>query len=297
MKDNWDIKKGMEVLDMGTGTGILAIFASLRGAKKVMAVDINPYACQIAKKNVKLNHQDKKIKVIETDLFESVSGKFDRIIFNVPHWNRKLDNEIFLTYATYDKDYNMFKRFLSQAKRHLVIEGKILVGFRQQNEEDMKLFESHIDGEGYKIEKKIKLICKENDQCQRLLSIPGIGELTATAIVAAVPNANEFKNGRHMAAWLGLVPRQSSSGNKQILLGISKRGDRYLRTLLIHGARAALCRCKNTNNKYGEWLAHKKESLSLNKAAVALANKNARIIWSLLKTGDEFNSNQQKGAA
>ena len=148
-----------------------------------------------------------------------------------------------------------------------------------------------------KIEKKVKLICIENDQCQRLLNIPGIGELTATAIVAAVPNASEFKNGRHMSAWLGLVPRQSSSGNKQVLLGISKRGDRYLRTLLIHGARAALCRCKNTNNKYGEWLVHKKESLSLNKAAVALANKNARIIWSLLKTGDEFNNNQQKRAA
>ncbi len=70
------------------------------------------------------------------------------------------------------------------------------------------------------IEQKIKCICKENDQCQRLLSIPGIGELTATALVAAVPNANEFKNGRHMVAWLGLVPRQSSSGNKQVLLGI-----------------------------------------------------------------------------
>ena len=68
------------------------------------------------------------------------------------------------------------------------------------------------------MEKKIKLICKENDQCRRILSIPGIGELTATAIVAAVPNANEFKNGRHMSAWLGLVPRQSSSGNKQVLL-------------------------------------------------------------------------------
>jgi transposase len=95
-----------------------------------------------------------------------------------------------------------------------------------------------------KIEKKVKLICKENDQCRRLLSIPGIGELTASALVAAVPNASEFKNGRHMAAWLGLVPRQSSSGNKQVLLGISKRGDRYLRTLLIHGARAALSRCK-----------------------------------------------------
>lgn len=147
------------------------------------------------------------------------------------------------------------------------------------------------------MEKKIKLICKENDQCRRILSIPGIGELTATAIVAAVPNANEFKNGRHMSAWLGLVPRQSSSGNKQVLLGISKRGDRYLRTLLIHGARSALSRCKNTESKYGEWLQDKKASLSFNKAAVALANKNARIIWSLLKTGKEFDLNQQMVAA
>ncbi|WP_419421536.1 IS110 family transposase (plasmid) [Legionella sp. D16C41] len=148
-----------------------------------------------------------------------------------------------------------------------------------------------------KIEKKVKLVCKENDSCRRLLSIPGIGELTATALVAAIPNANEFKNGRHMAAWLGLVPRQLSSGNKQVLLGISKRGDRYLRTLLIHGARAALCRCKNSDSQYGQWVTRKKETLSLNKAAVALANKNARIIWSLLKTGHEFNSNRQKAAA
>ena len=148
-----------------------------------------------------------------------------------------------------------------------------------------------------KIDKKIKLLCKNNEICQRILAIPGIGELTATAIIAAVPNANEFKNGRHMAAWLGLVPQQSSSGNKQILLGISKRGDRYLRTLLIHGARAALCLCKNLKSKYGDWLAKKKTSLSINKAAVALANKNARIIWALLKTGNEFNSNQEMSAA
>jgi transposase len=148
-----------------------------------------------------------------------------------------------------------------------------------------------------KVDKKIKLICKNSNPCQRILNIPGIGELTATAIVAAVPNANEFKNGRHMSAWLGLVPRQSSSGNKQVLLGISKRGDRYLRTLLIHGARAALCLCKKTDSKYGEWLNRKKASLSLNKAAVALANKNVRIIWSLLKTGEEFNCNQEIVAA
>lgn len=148
-----------------------------------------------------------------------------------------------------------------------------------------------------KMEKKIKSVCQANDQCQRILNIPGIGELTATAIVAAIPNPNEFKNGRHMAAWLGLVPRQSSSGNKRVLLGISKRGDRYLRTLLIHGARSALSRCKNIDSKYGEWLAEKKTLLSLNKAAVAVANKNARIIWALLKTGKEFNCNQKMLAA
>jgi transposase len=103
-----------------------------------------------------------------------------------------------------------------------------------------------------KMEKKIKSVCQANDQCQRILNVPGIGELTATAIIAAVPSANEFKNGRHMAAWLGLVPRQSSSGNKRVLLGISKRGDRYLGTLLIHGARSALSRCKVTDSKYSE---------------------------------------------
>ena len=77
---------------------------------------------------------------------------------------------------------------------------------------------------------KVKMICKENDSCRRILQIPGVGELTATAFVAAVNDPNEFKNGRHMSAWLGLVPRQASSGNKQVLLGISKRGDKYLRS-------------------------------------------------------------------
>ena len=147
-----------------------------------------------------------------------------------------------------------------------------------------------------KLDKKVRQICQQNETCYRLLKIPGVGELTATAIVAAVPNANEFKNGRHMSAWLGLVPRQSSSGDKQVLLGISKRGDRYLRTLLIHGARAALSHYKKTDTDYGRWLVERKSTLSFNKAAVALANKNARIIWSLLHTGEEFNSNIQMAA-
>ena len=161
------------------------------------------------------------------------------------------------------------------------------------------LYDELIDVEARlkKLDKQIRQLCKHNKTCCRILKVPGVGELTATAIVAAVPDAKEFKNGRHMSAWLGLVPRQSSSGDKQILLGISKRGDRYLRTLLIHGARAALSHYKNTDNAYGRWLTGKKATLSFNKAAVALANKNARIIWSLLSTGEEFNYGDQTAAA
>jgi transposase len=161
------------------------------------------------------------------------------------------------------------------------------------------LYDELIDVEArlQKLEKKIRQLCRQNETCRRILKIPGVGELTATAIVAAVPNASDFKNGRHMSAWLGLVPRQSSSGDKQILLGISKRGDRYLRTLLIHGARAVLSHCKNIDNDYGRWLTKKKATLSFNKAAVALANKNARIIWSMINTGEEFNYRVQATTA
>lgn len=100
-----------------------------------------------------------------------------------------------------------------------------------------------------------------------------------------------------MSAWLGLVPRQSSSGDKQILLGISKRGDRYLRILLIHGARSVLSHYKDLDNDYNRWVGRKKAALSHNKAAVALANKNTRIIWSMLNSGEEFNYGVQTAAA
>ena len=144
---------------------------------------------------------------------------------------------------------------------------------------------------------KIRQLCRQNESCQRILKIPGVGELTATAIVAAVPDPGEFRNGRHMSAWLGLVPRQSSSGDKQILLGISKRCDRYLRTLLIHGARSVLSHYKDLDNDYNRWVGRKKAALSHNKAAVALANKNTRIIWSMLSSGEEFNYGVQTAAA
>ncbi len=148
-----------------------------------------------------------------------------------------------------------------------------------------------------KLDTKVRQLCRQNENCKRILKVPGVGALTATAIVAAVPNPKEFRNGRHMSAWLGLVPKQSSSGDKQILLGISKRGDRYLRTLLIHGARSVLSHCKDSDNDYGRWVTRKKATLSHNKAAVALANKNARIIWSMLNTGEEFSYGIQTAAA
>jgi len=142
------------------------------------------------------------------------------------------------------------------------------------------LYEELVDIEGRLKNRntKIRQLCRKNENCQRILNIPGVGELTATAIVAAVPDPGEFRNGRHMSAWLGLVPRQASSGDKQTLLGISKRGDRYLPTLLIHGARAVLSHYKDRDNDYNRRAGRKKATLSHNKAAVALANKNTRII-------------------
>jgi transposase len=131
-------------------------------------------------------------------------------------------------------------------------------------------------------DKKIKLICNQNAKCKKLTEISGIGPITATAILAAVGDARVFKNGREMAAWLGLVPKQCSSGGKERLLGISKRGDKYLRSLLIHGARAVIFKHKNKDDTKSKWAKQLVERRGINKAVVAVANKNARIIWAKL---------------
>lgn len=139
-----------------------------------------------------------------------------------------------------------------------------------------------------KLTKKINQIAEKDERCQRLMEVEGIGPMTATAVVASVGNATEFKNGREMAAWIGLVPRQSSSGNKKVLLGISKRGDRYLRRLLIHGGRAVVKTCADKEDKRHLWVKSKKDKMGVNKAAVAVANKNARIIWALLAKNEHY---------
>lgn len=137
-------------------------------------------------------------------------------------------------------------------------------------------------------DKKVEAIFKSSEECQRISKIEGIGPITATAIISSIGDAKDFKNGRHFAAYLGLVPRQSSSGGKDRLLGISKRGDRYLRTLLIHGARAVVRFIVKKEDKRSTWVKALKERRGANRTAVALANKNARIIWALLASGTEY---------
>jgi transposase len=130
----------------------------------------------------------------------------------------------------------------------------------------------------------IKAFMKRSALCKKITAVEGIGPITATAIVAAVGEAKEFKNGRHLAAWLGLVPRQYSSGGKARLKGISKRGDTYLRTLMIHGARSVLKYVAGKTDARSRWLQELIARRGYNRAAVALANKNARVIQALLSS-------------
>jgi transposase len=131
-------------------------------------------------------------------------------------------------------------------------------------------------------DRRIQELYRTSELCQRLGKIEGIGPVTATALVAAVGDQSCFKNGRQFAAWLGLVPKQQSSGGRNRLFGISKRGDRYLRTLIIHGARAALGKAAGKEDPRSRWLASLRQRRHPNVAAVALANKNARIAWAML---------------
>jgi transposase len=140
-------------------------------------------------------------------------------------------------------------------------------------------------------EAQIKAWHRGSELSMKLEKIPGIGPLGASALVASIADANSFANGRQLSAWLGLVPRQHSSGGKPALLGISKRGDVYLRTLLIHGARSAIVAAQRKAVNTNVWLAGLLGRRHPNVAAVALANKNVRTVWALLAHGREFQPN------
>jgi transposase len=146
-------------------------------------------------------------------------------------------------------------------------------------------------------DRRLKTLFRTDAMCRRIGRIEGIGPITATALVAAIGDRTCFKNGREFAAWLGLVPRQRSSGGKARMLGISKRGDRYIRTLMIHGARAVLARAHGKEDTRSQWIGRMRERRHPNVVAVALANKNARIVWSVLSSGRDYEPGHIAAAA
>ena len=142
------------------------------------------------------------------------------------------------------------------------------------------------------IEQKLAVVAREVEACRRLTTIPGVGVITATALIASIRDPADFKSGRHFAAWLGLVPRQNSTGGVDKLGGISKRGDGYLRRLLIHGGRSVM----RWRGRSWTWLARLRDRRPANVAVVALANKTARIVWALLRHGGVYGAPQQQAA-
>ena len=156
--------------------------------------------------------------------------------------------------------------------------------------EGLRLDLVELDRRVGELDQEIAVAAQEDPVARRLQTVPGIGPITATALVAAVGDGRQFKRGRDLAAWLGLTPGQHSSGGKDHLLGISKRGDSYLRTLLIHGSRSVLKGAGNKSDPRSRWIAGVAARRHKNVAAVALANKNARIVWALLTRGEDYDS-------
>jgi len=135
---------------------------------------------------------------------------------------------------------------------------------------------------------EVEQIASSDPACQRLRQIPGIGPLLATAIVAAIGNGSAFHKRREFASWLGLVPRQHSTGGKARLFGISKRGNRYLRKILVHGARSAVLRVKRERSPFGAWLDALEQRAPINVVITAAANKLSRIVWAVLSSGQDY---------
>lgn len=147
-------------------------------------------------------------------------------------------------------------------------------------EEEIKLYDAELGA-----------LYEQSSDAQRLATIPGVGLLSALSTVALIGDISYFKNARHLSAYLGLVPRQQSSGGAERLLGITKRGNTPLRTLLIHGSRSVLRRVDHHDDQRSRWLKQLCDRVGYNKACVALANKQARVIWALLTRQETYEMN------
>ena len=150
-----------------------------------------------------------------------------------------------------------------------------------------------IDARVTEFDKEIERAAQLDERCKRIMTVPGVGPITATAIVSQIGDAREFKSGRQLAAWMGLTPKQHSTGGKVTTLSISKAGNKDLRTLLIHGGRTVMINLGKKKDKRSEWATSLKERVGMNKAAVAMAHKNARTIFALLRHQTEFCDNHK----
>jgi transposase len=150
-----------------------------------------------------------------------------------------------------------------------------------------------IDERLEKINDLLGKMARQNPSCQRLCEVPGVGPTIATAFVSALGDPKSFKNGRCASAWLGLVPRQHSTGGKTVLLGITKRGDRNLRSLVVQGSRSLVLSIRNKkqippDDRLGQWVRKNPQTKGFNKTAIAVANKNVRVMWAILARNEEY---------
>jgi transposase len=188
----------------------------------------------------------------------------------IPQGRRKLEQHLHAMTAS-DDDHS-----LSPRVRRLI--------------DDMRAEWLELDRRIAAFDNEFAAYARSDADARRLATIPGIGVLNATALLAAIGDGQTFARGRDLAAWLGLVPRQVTTGGKPRLVGITKRGNKYLRKLLIHGARAALPSLATSATPLGGWLRALMQRVHKNAAVVALANKLARIVWAVLRRGKEFNA-------
>lgn len=202
-----------------------------------------------------------------TSLSNEMRGILNEFGHAIPTGMKKLEEVLLILAGDADNG-------LSQDMRQMLIEARTEL---REMTEKISLYEA-----------RIGQVCKELEVCQRLIKIAGVGPMTATAIVAHVGDAKIFRNGREMSAYFGLVPGQHSSGGKTVLKGITKRGDRTIRKLLIHGARSVVRFSENRTDPLRSWVNRIDKNRGRNKACVALANKNARIIWALMAKGEHY---------
>jgi transposase len=138
------------------------------------------------------------------------------------------------------------------------------------------------------LDRQLAAICRANEACRRLSKLPGVGSVVATGLVAAVDDGRHFRSGRELAAWIGLVPRQYTTGGKPRLGGIGRRANHYLRRQMIHGARAVMFRLAKHDDRRSQWLKGLAARRGFNRTVVALANKTARAAWALLTRKEDY---------